>query len=231
MTVIITGVSGGIGRALAEKFIELGCQVIGIGRNTGLADKNFRFISCDLSKTDEIQRLDFGQIKGDVVLVNNAGVIGNIQRLSDQEFPDALEVLTVNTIAPMLLSAKVMKITESDQQITIVNISSGAGRRSIPSWASYCASKAALDRFSETFYLEEIEKARKIKVYSIAPGVIDTPMQNKIRQANPIHFSSRERFLELKENEQLKSAEETADQILQLINSDTFDPSNIVCSL
>jgi benzil reductase ((S)-benzoin forming) len=231
MHIFITGVSGGLGKALAEEFLRMGFTVSGIGRTNQIKHPSYSFIACDLSQPAEINNLDFGILAGPVMLINNAGILGQIQRLSDQDVPDVMNVLTVNTLAPMLLSAKLMRSTSNENPTTIVNISSGAGRRSIPSWAAYCASKAALDRFSETFYFEEKEKGRNIRVYSVAPGVIDTNMQELIRSSNPANFSSVSRFTELKSTNSLKSPQETAEQLIQLVLQADFDEASIICSL
>jgi benzil reductase ((S)-benzoin forming) len=231
MRVFITGVSGGLGEALVKQFLARHDSVTGIGRNNTIQHPNYTFLSCDLSSSAEIKNLDFGSINEDVILINNAGIIGQIERLSDQEIPDAESIFMVNTIAPMFLSAKLMRSTSVENQVTIINISSGAARRSIPSWAAYCASKAALDRFSETFYLEEKEKGRNIKVYSVAPGVIDTNMQAIIRSTESSKFSSASRFTELKSSNSLKLPLQTAGQIVNLAIQNDFDESEIICSL
>lgn len=230
MKVFITGVSKGLGRELAEYYLAKGHNVTGIGRTHSIVNQNFNFLNCDLNSIEEIERLNFGTISEEVLFINNAGIIGNIQRLSDQDHPDVKDVMTVNAIAPMLLCAKIARSVDPENLLTIVNISSGAGRRAIPSWASYCASKAALDLFSETFYLEEIEKGRKIRVYSIAPGVIDTSMQEKIRHSSNKDFSGLQRFIELKSNSELKQTKTVVKEIDALISETSFD-ENVIRSL
>lgn len=217
MKVFVTGVSKGLGEAFAHHFLEQGVEVTGIGRNHRIDHPNFKFISCDLSDRKQVEEIDFGKISEEVIFINNAGIIGNIQRISDQKELDASEVMMVNAIAPMVLSAKIAKAVDVNSHLSVVNISSGAGRRSIPSWATYCSSKAALDRFSETFYLEEKEKGRQIKVLSVAPGVIDTHMQEIIRSADKKDFSSISRFLELKENNELCSPNDVVIKIVDLL--------------
>lgn len=217
MTVFISGVSKGLGKALAEQYLNLGCKVVGMGRSHSISHPNFRFIEVDLRSISALEAIDF---KGDdeVILINNAGVIGHIKRLSDQKQLDIQEVITVNTIAPMVLAANLLKQIPLNQIVTVLNISSGAASRSIPGWASYCASKAALDRFSETLYMEEKEKGRAIRVFSIAPGVIDTEMQSTIRASQAEDFSSLETFKVLKLNNELQSAEETAVNLIDFLN-------------
>lgn len=230
MKVVITGVSRGLGKALAEKYLEAGFKVLGIGRSHDIDHPNFRFICCDLSDPLQVNEVDFGQIDDETILINNAGIIGNIMRLSDQNEADASSVFHVNTIAPMVFCSKIARAVSPLQMLTIVNISSGAGRRPIPSWAAYCASKAALDLFSQTFLLEEKEKGRKIKVFSIAPGVIDTAMQQKIRRSEPKDFSSLSRFQELQQNDQLIQPSKVAERLMQFINDPNVS-TEVVCSL
>jgi benzil reductase ((S)-benzoin forming) len=230
MKVFVTGVSKGLGRAIANYYLNSGITVVGIGRSHDFEDPNFSFIYCDLSDPMKVEKLDFSSIDDEVIFINNAGILGNIQRLTDQENPDSTEVMNVNAIAPMLLSRSIARAVSPDKTLTIINISSGAGRRAIPSWASYCASKAALDRFSETFLLEEREKGRIIKVFSVAPGVIDTSMQEKIRNSSSFDFSSVERFIELKNNGELRSETQVVKALMELIKTSNED-SPVVCSL
>jgi len=230
MRVIVTGVSKGLGKALVQHYLDADIKVLGIGRSHNFDHSNFSFISCDFSLIDAVEKLVIPTINEDTILFNNAGQIGHIQRLSDQIITDVAEVLTVNTIAPMILSAKVANAVGTAKTFTLVNISSGAGRAPIPSWAAYCASKAAIDLFSLTFFKEEQEKGRSIKVYSLAPGVIDTPMQEKIRSSNPNSFSSIERFVDLKNNAELISPEVVVNKIIKLLSL-PFNESEIICSL
>jgi benzil reductase ((S)-benzoin forming) len=217
MNVYITGVSKGLGKALVEFYLNEGHYVFGIGRSHAFSHSNFQFIERDLANLNALD-IHF-QTDDEMLLINNAGVIGNIKRLSDQEHLDCQEVMTVNTIAPMILTANLLKQLPLNQKITILNISSGAATRAIPGWAAYCASKAALDRFSETIYLEEKEKGRNIRVFSLAPGVIDTDMQTTIRSSEAEDFSSLETFRNLKFNNELIKPEETAKNLAEFIKN------------
>ena len=217
MLYIITGVSKGLGKAIALQLLENGERVIGIGRKNDIQNLAFSFIQCDLSEQKQIEKIQFEMFNEPVTLINNAGMIGQIKRLSDQRELDTAEVLQLNVVAPMELSHKVYLKMYSPDEFTLVNISSGAANRSIPSWASYCASKAALNMLSETFLLEEKEKGVNCKVYSVSPGVIDTDMQKQIRSASINDFSSVENFIGMKENNDLFSPEEAASKLLKLL--------------
>jgi benzil reductase ((S)-benzoin forming) len=228
--VFVTGVSKGLGKAFALHFLAKGISVVGIGRSHAFQDPNFQFIACDFSDRSQVEALVIDVIDDEVLFINNAGIIGEIKRSTDQNDSDAFDVMMINSIAPMIFCKKIAQATSFDKKLNIINISSGAGRRSIPSWASYCASKAALDRFSETFYLEEKEKGRQIVVLSIAPGVIDTDMQEYIRQANSSDFSSSKRFHELKNKQELRSPMEVASAILTVLDESKNNPT-VICTV
>lgn len=225
--VYVTGVSRGLGKAVAEKFLKEGYAVIGIGRSSDIHHEHYSFQACDLNLTSDLENIQFDETSEEIILINNAGQIGNIQRISDQQTPDFEEVLRVNTLAPMYLSW--VCLNQAKGAVKIANISSGAATRAIPGWAAYCASKAALDRFSETLQLEETEKGRDVCIWSVAPGVIDTAMQEKIRAASPTHFSSLDTFLDLKKNDELTSPEAASDKLFRLIVH--AEINRVVCSL
>ncbi|MEN9400877.1 MAG: hypothetical protein RL632_1980 [Bacteroidota bacterium] len=227
--VYITGVSRGLGKAAAEKFLQEGYAVVGIGRSSDLQHPNYAFVECDLSNATAISTFNFDKEATEIILINNAGQIGNIRRLSDQLEPDFEEVLQVNTLAPMQLTWQCLRASTPQQKVKIANISSGAATRAIPGWAAYCASKAALDRFSETVQLEEIEKGNHVRIWSVAPGVLDTAMQEKIRSASPNDFSSSATFLDLKKNDELTTPQAAAEKLYRLIVDEKID--RVVCSL
>lgn len=205
-TIIITGVSSGIGYAFANHFLSEENIVVGIGRTNSIQQDNFTFYENDLAITTDFSFLKNAiRTSKELILINNAGTIGNIERISEQVHSDIEQTIRLNTIAPMLLCQYVLQTFAIELPLTIINISSGAGKSPIPSWASYCASKAAIDLFSQTIYLEEQERNRNIKVYSVSPGVVDTPMQEKIRNASHTTFSALDSFIQLKKQDKLES--------------------------
>tara|TARA_R110002072_G_scaffold302779_2_gene488653 strand:+ start:13197 stop:13904 length:708 start_codon:yes stop_codon:yes gene_type:complete len=220
---IITGVSKGLGKAIAELLLDKGELVTGIGRNSTIEHDNYTFQKCDLTNSLEIENLTFDLLEEAVILINNAGIIGEIKRLSDKKKLDLDSILQVNTIAPMLLAHKIYQKIENKDSFTLVNISSGAANRAIPSWAGYCASKAALNMLTESFYLEEREKGNHPKVYAVSPGVIDTDMQVQIRSSKKSDFSSVDNFIGMKEENQLFTPQEAALRLIQLLNAADFD--------
>ena len=160
-------------------------------------------------------------------MINNAGVLGKVRRTVDQDIESLQEVFEVNVLAAMIMTGKMAAL---ENQLTIVNISSGAGKNPIPSWGAYCASKAALDMFSKVFYLEEQERGRNTKVYSIAPGVVDTKMQTTIRAVDEENFSQKQQFVDLKNMGQLSNVKEVARKIHRMLSL-AFNEEMIICSV
>ena len=218
-TYIITGVSRGIGKALAEHFLSKNQSVIGIGRTNSIQNPNFQFIELDLLDSSAIQNFQLPTTENEeIILINNAGIIGDIERISSMKADSIDEIMQVNVVAPIKLTRKVSEFCGNSKQFTLVNISSGAGKRPIPSWAGYCASKAAIDLFSQTFLLEEQELGKKTRVYSVSPGVIDTDMQVQIRATDESSFSSLENFQKLKSEQKLETPERIALKLDILLN-------------
>jgi benzil reductase ((S)-benzoin forming) len=222
---IVTGISRGLGKAVVEALLKGNQPVIGIGRSNPFGEL-ISFIQVDLNDVVAVDAIDFEGIEGDVTLINNAGIIGAIGRISEQEESDLEQVMQVNVFAPMSITRNLYKQLNNSQQFRLVNISSGAANRSIPSWAAYCASKAALNRLTESFYIEEQERGRNLLAYAVAPGVIDTGMQAEIRAVNSDAFSGKENFVRMKEEGVLFSPDEAANRLLKLLelpfNGDVF---------
>jgi benzil reductase ((S)-benzoin forming) len=224
---IITGSSKGIGKALVgELLIKDENLVIGIARSKHETDHpRFLNFALDLSDMEGILRnLDRIMPKGDfdkIVLVNNAGIIGPIEHLGSLDPKSIHQVFMLNTIAPaILMNAFVHKygnLKETDR--LIINISSGAAKKAIDGWACYSASKSAINMLSEAAVVEAALDATGIRIFSVAPGVVDTGMQAEIRSADVRAFSTLPKFIGLKENQQLSSPIHTAAKIMELIDN------------
>lgn len=215
--VIITGTSQGIGKVLAERFLKEEQTVIGIGRNHSITHPNYQAITCDLSDPNAVTDLVIPISNEPTTFIHNAGILGQVNRFSDQYSPDFMEVMQVNLNSGINLIHKIIRQIPLRQQLDVVAISSGAAKRAIPSWAAYCSSKAALEMWMQTVYLEEIELGRNTRFYAVAPGVVDTRMQTEIRQVNSSNFSSIEQFRQFKEENQLLTPETVADKLFKLL--------------
>lgn len=229
---IVTGSSKGIGKALVEKLLEKSeNHVIGIARSRQIwANPRFLGLTLDLSNLEEIsENLDKMMPLGDfdrIILVNNAGMIGPLKHLGSLAAEQIHQVLMLNTIAPaVLMNAFVKKYGKlKEKERIIINISSGAAKKVIDGWACYAASKSALNMLSEAAAVEAAMDQTGIRIFAVAPGVVDTAMQAEIRSADEDTFSSLSKFVGLKENNQLSSPQHAAEKLIELIeNADRFE--------
>ncbi|HEY4553495.1 MAG TPA: (S)-benzoin forming benzil reductase [Bacillaceae bacterium] len=243
---IITGASKGIGLALSKKLLGKRNKLICIARSrkeelikeAEQMEIKLAFITMDLADTSRIS----GEIEKilsalpeemeSATLINNAGVIEPIGKTEDNDPVSLANSIQVNLTAPMLLSSAFIRMLK-DKQITkrIINISSGAGRKSYTGWSSYCAGKAGLDRYSLVVAKEQQKDPFGVKIVSVAPGIIDTGMQEKIRASDERDFEQLNRFIGYKEQGLLSTPEETAAKLCRLMESDTFDSLDTLLDL
>ena len=108
-----------------------------------------------------------------------------------------------------------------------MNISSGAGRNAYEGWGVYCATKAAVDRFTEVLMKEQSSKDNPVKVTSIAPGIIDTDMQSVIRSSTEELFPNLDKFIDYKKTGKLSTAEDTASALISYLRSEKMGVSAI----
>ena len=221
----ITGTSRGIGKALALLLLrDENNYVIGLSRTKTIVHKRYEHINLDLSNFEQVENYAFIDIidAQKLILVNNAGMLGDVKHTGNIDNKQIHKAFMVNMISPAVLMNNFIKAYGNlaiDK--LIVNISSGAGRHAIESWSSYCASKSALDMFSSVVDIEQkqINQLNPVKVFSVAPGIVDTQMQDKIREADEMDFSNVSAFVNYKKENQLDAPEKTAELLMKIINN------------
>ena len=227
---ILTGVSRGMGAAMARQLLQPGHVLLCLSRHIDdslAADAARLGVRCDQWAVDLAQAADAAprvqawltgfeprQVAG-ATLINNAAAltrIGPVDECSDAELSSALRV---GLEAPMLLTAAFLRATRSwTAPKRVLNISSGLGRRAMAAQSPYCAAKAGMDHFTRCVALDEAHRSHGARVVSLAPGVIDTDMQVHLRSADAAGFPDRASFIGLKQNGQLTSASDAAASVL-----------------
>jgi benzil reductase ((S)-benzoin forming) len=151
-----------------------------------------------------------------LTLINNAGTLGEIGYIGELPNEHFQFVFDLNVVAPAMLMNTFLSVYSGQTGIprTVLNISSGAAQRPVDGWAAYCASKAALNALSETAQKEQELRGSGVRVWALAPGVVDTDMQAHIRTAEVGQFSEAEKFAGYKAEGQLQDASSTANQIV-----------------
>jgi len=193
--ILITGVSSGLGEALAKAYLENGDNVYAIGKT--IPKKldhypHFFFFPYDLSETFMIQSTlkEFFQHRSFDIVILNAGVLGDIQTLSQTDLMDAKAVMEVNVWANKELIDTLHAHAQGKQ---IKGISSGAAINGSKGWGAYSLSKAGLNMLLNV-YAKELPE---IHFTALAPGVIHTPMvQHIIDEVNDEIYPSAKQLKE-----------------------------------
>ena len=186
-TAIVTGAASGMGSAIAKLFVEEGATVtiadIQDEAGKALADElgsNAHYQHLDVTSPDEWQACVDTVIKADGkvdVLVNNAGII-KFAGILDLSVEDIKSIMDVNVMGVMLGTKTVAKHMIEKKTGSIVNISSADGLSTANALSAYCASKWAVRGYTKATALELGHIG--IRVNSIHPGGIDTPLANQM---------------------------------------------------
>jgi len=179
---LVTGTSSGFGRAIARGALSRGDTVVGTARRAERLDDFIReapggkahALSLDLTGTEGIGRaveevLDrFGRID---VLVNNAGhgQVGAVEETTDEELRSIFEV---HVFGPAALARAVLPAMRKQRSGAIVQVSSFGGQVAYPGFSAYCATKFALEGFSEALAAEVAPMG--VKVLIVEPGAFRT---------------------------------------------------------
>jgi benzil reductase ((S)-benzoin forming) len=182
---IVTGVSRGLGEAIAAALLARGYRVLGIGRGraTRLAGANYEFVDCDLAAPEQAREKLAGPFAAlaarrpeCVCLVNNAATAGPVGIVGALSPAEIVQSVAVNLTAPIVLAdlfCNVFSDVAMDRRV--INVSSGAAVSTIPGAALYCVAKAGLEMLTRCLAAEE--RGVHFRAVTVRPGVIDTGMQ------------------------------------------------------
>ncbi|MEC8211161.1 MAG: SDR family NAD(P)-dependent oxidoreductase [Bacteroidota bacterium] len=175
--VIVTGASRGIGRALVDRFLDLGHEVWALSRNTDELNniKNIHTVSIDLSEEQQI--VDWVQSCGvdyfDAV-INNAGMLIN-KPFAETTFADFEAVYRVNVFGAAQLIRHLLPLLTTDSHILNISSMGGVnGTAKFPGLAAYSSSKGALGILTEL--LAEEFKDNGPRCNALALGAVQTEM-------------------------------------------------------
>lgn len=188
--VIISGCSRGIGATCAQKFLEAGWNVTGMGRSaeSSIKHDHFHYVSGDLSSSDDRMKLvdsaieKFGQIDA---LVNVAGVAPlerrDLLNMTEESYDRVMDINTKGTLFLTQAVAREMIKNADDNDVRghICNISSLSAYTSSVSRGEYCISKAGVSMITKLFADRLAEYG--IPVNEVRPGIIATDMTAKVK--------------------------------------------------
>ena len=184
---IVTGISRGLGEALAIDLLARGWRVTGVGRTDSArtAHARYRFVAFDLGAARGIDAglvtcfRELAALQPEAaVLINNAAAVGPVGvfgRLAAEEIADGL---AVNLAAPAALANLFCRVFTSEAcDRRILNVSSGAAERTLPGGGMYCVAKAGLEMLTRSIVADH----SGLRAVTLRPGIIDTAMQAFMR--------------------------------------------------
>lgn len=193
---LVTGASRGIGASVAKGLAKEGAHVILLARTQGAleeVDDEIRelggkatLIPLDLAKLDEVDKLGpsiherFGRLD---IFIGNAAVLGTLGPVNHIKPKEWEKAFTINVMANVRLVQSLDPLLRASDAGRVVFTTSGLGEQAMAYWGPYCATKAALNLFAQT-YAGEITKTN-LRVNLISPGPVDTAM---LREAFPGGF-------------------------------------------
>ena len=194
--IVITGANRGLGLEFTRQYLEQGAHVFAGCRQPEAAislhtlqaryPQRLSMVALDVADADAIRRahdMVHSQTESIDILINNAGIYSShggdepLERLGRLSFEDALTVLRVNAVAPLLVAQQFLGLLRAGRGAKLINISSGYGSVSANTGGFpyyYSASKAALNMFMRTLAADA--KRWGITTVLLDPGWVSTDM-------------------------------------------------------
>ena len=233
---LVTGASKGIGRSVSMELAKAGATVVLLARESkelaqALEDVQQHAgasfaVACDLGVSSHIEDAantvltSCDRLDG---LVHNAGDIHPIKPLLKSDSSAWARSMMVNLVGVQHLTQALSPLLERSNHTRVTTISSGAAMRPLASWSAYCTAKAGLDMWTRC--LAEEGAKHNITAVSVAPGIVDTAMQNTIRSAAAEDFPLRENFVNYHKDGQLANPDSVAASLFGLITAHTVEQS------
>ncbi len=230
--VIITGASKGLGLSISKLFLTPDITpgeentIVNISRsNSPINSNNLINFNINLTNITNLEQplLEyFGSYYArhwnNITLINNAATIHPVAEMLEYSTEELAQSININYLAPIVLIKNFVTNFSSYNHFNVINISSGAANSNINGWSIYSSSKAALNRFTENMD-SEFSSNEKIRFMIFNPGIMDTSMQQDIRISE---FKDKEKFVQFKENGDLRSPDIVARHLVDLILKNNF---------
>lgn len=174
---LITGVSSGIGKALAQQFINNGHKVFGLDIQENKEIERLNFIKCDITSQKDLTNIKNHFIDDGIVfdmIINVAG-IHKMASLVESNFDDLKKIIDVNLCGTMLVNNTFHSLLARNGKIIIVT-SEVAAYDPLPFNGIYNISKNALESYAQALR-QELNLLNQ-KVITFQPGAIETPLSN-----------------------------------------------------
>ncbi len=227
---IVTGGGHGLGRAVAQELARHGAHVVVASRNAPELDDVVLAIkraggralaqTADISDERQVEELVLATerwVGPASILVNNASVLEPIAPLVRTRAIVWLRALAINVGGTYLVTRAVLPGMLDRNYGRVVNITSGSGRKPSAGWTAYGASKAAVEQLTRALAVEL--SGTGVTACALEPGLMDTPMQERIRRSSPDDFPRVAEFREAQRAGRLRDPKEPARAVAYLVSS------------
>jgi NAD(P)-dependent dehydrogenase (short-subunit alcohol dehydrogenase family) len=216
MQVFITGTSSGIGRGLAQTFLDRGSSALGISRRppgTLAGENKYRHLQLDLIDFDEVQGRVPGFLQGlehlDLVVLN-AGALGEIRWMTEVGVEEMKRVMEINVWANKVLLDLLFTLVPRIRQV--VGMSTKASLRSSPGWGPYAVSKAALNMLMNVYANERPDT----HFTAFAPGLIESEILEAVWEVRETEkYPAAGRLQEARHTEAVREPAEAAPILIE----------------
>lgn len=213
MNILITGHTSGLGLAIAKYYLNNNATVFGLSRSfselkhPSLSERKID-LSCHQEITPTLDSLGIERKNINLVILN-AAELGEISPLSETTLHNLQKTLDLNVWSNKFILDWLVQKNKNPEQIVL--ISSGASQNAHFGWSAYSISKACINTIAK-LYAYEFPASH---LSAVAPGLIDTRMQQTLRQEDSARFPSLERLHEAYEKDNLPSPFETAQNLIK----------------
>lgn len=219
--VFVTGGSSGIGLALIRS-VPFEARIVDLSRRGA---PGIEHVAVDLAEPEGWSRAaecfsrEIPKHAGRrVVLVHSAGTLEPMGFAGEVDPVAYRREVMLNAASPQVVGDAFLRAAAAtDAEYHLLMISSGAAHSVYPGWSGYGAGKAAMDHWVRTAGAEQAARGHRCRILAIAPGVVETAMQEQIRETSERDFPDVARFHALKEEGVLRSPEVVAKEIWSLL--------------
>jgi 3-oxoacyl-[acyl-carrier protein] reductase len=197
---IITGANQGLGRAIANHYVNAGANVLLMARGEELLHQvagelqpllrhpgqRLLVRKGNVARAEDCQavvELARRELPNACILVNNAGIYGPMGRLEDVDWNAWVQAIEINLFGTVLMCRAFLPHVRAQKYGKIINLSGGGATAPLPGISAYAAAKAAVVRLTETL-AHELRDAQ-VDVNAIAPGALNTRLLDEVLAAGP----------------------------------------------
>lgn len=234
--VFVTGGSSGIGQAMLQSLPYSPARVFDVSRRGAAGCEKLRLDLADPATWPRVAEAFHREMEGfpgeRVLFIHCAGTLTPIGFAGEEDAAAYARAVLLNAAAPQVLGDAFLRAARGTRApCQLLMIGSGAARNVYAGWTSYGAGKAAVDQWVRTAGTEQELRGGRCRVFSVAPGLVATPMQEEIRATPSRRLPDVLRFHEVHEKGELRDPADVAREIWALLerglpNGAVFDLRN-----